>query len=804
MILFVCISNADITLRNVRGNLRCQDVTSGEGATPSSVGNEVSMNCNPKSNTYSRLSFDVEVGSQHTDRLEKSFYFTTIPGFGSNQATGSSDGCPGVEFSNSIYKKECVKMGLQLRTNNGNGYSIFPNTNSVQLAKVLNISQSDVPHIIEGYEISLSFGWTRWVYDLSNSVDHVFPFAYDFTINDTFAAYNETINNIQSQSIGLPIQLTKCYPNIPESAGRIPAVLGGCFRAPCNCSGNPSKPPGDPDFFTYEVNYIAPLGQVRKVLNNGQPRLSVDVVITLNAVVFLKGDIIYKQQMMQNLVYDITSKNPTSTGLGSVGSNSGVQNQYLRLYNSPNNMPIGSPNLNIDQTLFPGVTSAGALFKVKATLLNSYINHVLTHKNTLLGSTVKSSSKVAAPNLDGGYIIDFLTDTEVNASPYRTNTNSPYNIMGLPTSLCSPPDKFFYLSNSMIRQGVYFANNLRNSCGKIGTSSVATLLDIIELNTKCCNGDLTNGRCLPGFLNGNFPSPQQILANCSLYTSLFTPPGWINYNYYLIGRNQLNLQMPQYAVSGMNPVLWGPPTGVFDFVIEMSDILISGLVGNNAFNVNIPPLSLSVPNNPNLWFTGDEPFGCIYDSNAGGKGIFYIQQICNIGTSGGSANVSIVFDNCQNMKYLNVSLVSKAIPLLFSPLLNRQCSQNLITIPIVVDMNQIDNVTCEAVHFSSTYGSTKEITINNVQCYDFIGFFSDKPLTGNFTLPPYDCSNCAQGDIACWQFCSNVGNSLYMWVLAFFPLMIFVIAIFFTMACLCVNSVRSDTERIQREKIKTE
>ena len=770
--------DAKISLIDVKGNLRCSTVTSGLTYTSSNVGNDLDMNCNPKSNTYSRLNFNVEIGSKHNDRLSKSFYFTSLPGFGSNQATMTADGCLGTAFSNSIYKRECVKLGLPLRTLSGSGNSIFPNTNSNQLKKVLNISSDDINHIIEGYEINLSFGWTRWTYDLSNSVQHLFPYEYDFKINNTQIAYQETIDNIENQPITEPIAFTKCYPNIVNASGRLNGVLNSCVRTPCNCSGNAGKDPSVPDYYTYEVNYIAPMGQVRKVLNNGRGRLTVDVMVTLNAVVFLKGEIIYKKQIMQKLIYDMTSNNLESSSLGSVGSSSGVDNQHLRLYSNKNNIQFGSAELGIDQYLFPAVTGSSTLFKLKASLIDSYIenNNRTSNKNTYLGSSIKYNGKIAAPNLDGGYIVDFLTDQEMVTSPYRTNANSPYNIEGIPSVQCAPPDSYFYVSNAMVRKGVYFANNLRESCGKIGTSSAAMLLDISNLNNYCCNNTLITGSCLPGLMDGNFPSPKQVLTNCTLFNTLFSPPGWRNYNYYMIGRNSLNLQMPNYQTSGMNPLIYGAPSAVFDLTIEISDILITPLVGNNAFNVNIPPLSLSVSNDPLLRAFNEQPFGCIFDSSAGGKGIFYVQKICNVGTNGGLANVSIGFEGCQHMKYFNLkNLVNMSLPIISIPLNNRQCTQEVITIPITVNLKYANNATCDNVYFSSTYGSTKEINIPQVQCYDFVGFFTNRTYSDNYTIPAFDCTKCDSWSLNCLNYCSNVGNSLPFWIIAIFPITIIVL-----------------------------
>ncbi len=792
---FLCV-HADISLRHVRGNLQCSTTSSKAPFTSSSVGNGVPMNCNSQSNTYSRMTFDVDVGSQHADRMEKSFYFTSLPGFGSNSHTTSIDGCIGSPFSGSIYKKECVKLGLPLRVESGTGYSIFPNSNSAQLSRILGVTMEDLNYIIEGYEINFSFGWTRWVYELSNAVEHVFPFAYNFRINDTQAAYDETIANIVSQPITQPVALTRCIPNIQNTSGRINAVLESCIRTACNCSGNPGKAAGVPDYYTYEVDYLAPMGQVRRVLNNGRARLSVDVVITLNAVVYLKGDIIFKKQILQKLIYDITSKNPVDIGLGSVGSSAGVQNQYNRLYNNKDSIQIGSAELGIDQFLFPGVTQSGALIKIKASLLNSYFNNINAQKNTILGSTSKQSGKLAAPSLAGGYIVDFLNDEDAITSPYRINANSPYNAQGLPVSRCIPPDQFFYVSNALIRSGVYFANNLRQSCGRIGTSSAATMLDIANLNNFCCNDTLITGSCLPGYHANNFPSSQQVFTNCSLFESLFTPPSWRNYNYYLIGRNLLNLQMPNYETSGMSQVLYGAPTGVFEVVVEVSDILITPLVGNNAFNSNIPPLALTVSNDPSLRFFGEEPFGCLYDSQDNGRGLFFAQKICNVGTNGGLANISIVFDTCQHITYDGQTLLSKSLPIVFNPLNNRQCTPDVITIPITVDPSFANNITCRAVHFSSTYGATKEVTYTNVKCYDMMGFFTNRTGAANYTLPQYDCNNCSQWDLPCLGYCSTMANSFPFWYIFIYP----VIAIAMTCLILLVISLVDMCERDKEMK----
>ena len=791
---------ADISLKNVQGNLRCTPSTSGTPASSSTVGNQFSMNCNSQSNTYSRLNFDAVIDGARTGRLTKTFFFSMIPGFGSDEMMFSSDGCNPNTFMTTFYKKECVKMGLPLRVLSGLGYSIFPNSDSTQLMRILNISADDLPHIIQGFEVQFSFGWPRWVWQLSNSVDFIFPLAYSFNINDTFAAYNDTVSaagsdkqiiffggqNTSNFAGSAPV-FSSCFPQIHSSSSRIGGYLGACFRAACNCSGV-VKPADVPDYYTYEVDFVAPTCEVRKILNNGQPRLSTDVVITFNAVVKLRGENIFSEQMLQVFISDLTSKSFNDVSFGNAGAYSGVNNQKNRFYSNANSFSIGTANIGVDRVLFPGVTGANSLVKLKATLADAFLN-----ENTLLGGSLTKTGKVAAPILSGGYIVDCLKDSEVVSSVYRTNANSPYNVVGMPGTICAPPDKWFYLSDAAIRKGVYLGNHFRNSCGKLGTSSAAFFTDNLMLQNFCCNETLVTGSCLPGIGNSSFPSPAQILTNCTIFQSLFTPPGFQAYNFYLIGRNTLNMQMPMQNVSGRDPLLFAAPSLIMNLTLELSDILITGLVGNTALNSNIPPLMLATPNSQQQWFVNDQPFGCIYDSFAGGIGLFYVQRLCNSGTNGGSANISMGVENCQHMFYFNDTLVTKVFQMLDTPLKNQQCTQQVFTVPIKVDLNYYNNITCQNVYFSSTFGSTKEINIPNVKCVNIPGYFTHRNTTGNFTFPRFDCATCSCGDFDCLNYCNDLGNSICFWFVFVLPLFLLVLWIAIPLIWVCIYSARMKT-----------
>jgi len=797
----------DIVLQNIQGNLKCNPLTNGESFSSSSVGNQFRLNCNPQSNTYSRINFNAIINGNRTGRLEKTFFFSVIPGFGSQETMLVSDGCFSNAYTNTFYRKECVKMGLPIRLNNGNGYSIFPSSDSSQLARILNISSNDLAHIIEGYEIQFSFGWPVWKYQLSNNPDFVFPFAYSFHINNTFEAYNSTVSagGYDQQTVvfgsvnnsdyyGTAPVFSNCYPSIQPNSERIGGYLGACFRAACNCSGVAGKPLDVPDYYTYEVDFVLPSGQVRKVLNNGQPRLSTDVVITFNAVVKLRGKTIFSEQMYQSFIPDITSKDFNGIGFGNTGSFSGVNNQENRIYSNINQALFGNGKVNIDNILFPAVQSANSLIKIKTSLNDAFLD-----QNNPLGGSLTKTGKLAAPILSGGYVIDFMTDNEVFSSVYRTSANSPYNTQGLPTQECVPPDSWFYLSDAQIRKGVYIGNHFRNSCGKLGTSSASFFTDNTLLKQYCCNDTLVSGKCLPGYGEGNFPSPEQIFNNCSLYVQDFTPPGYQAYNYYLTGRNTLNLQMPSQNVSGRDPLLFSAPSLVMDFSIEISDILLTGLVGNNAFNSNIPPLMLATSNDRKQWFVDDQPFGCIFDSLGGGIGVFFVQRLCNSGTNGGTANVSMGVENCQHITFFNESLVNEVFQILDRPLKNQECTQQTWTLPIKVDLNYYNNITCGNVFFSSTYGSTKEINIPNVKCYNIPGFFTHRSGAHNLTLPLYDCDNCECGDFNCWSYCQNYADNICWWFVFILPLTLFMIAMVVVTTVLIINYTEKN-EKLQALK----
>lgn len=787
----------DISLKEVRGNLKCSTLSNGQSYNPSSVGNEFSMNCNPQSNSYYRLTFNALVNGNRTGRLTKSFFFSVLPGFGSQETMIVSDGCNSNAYTNTFYRKECVKMGLPMRLNNGKGYSIFPNSDSSQLMRILNLPSSELAHIIEGIEVEFSFGWPKWVYQLSNDPVFIFPFDYSFHINNTFEAYNETVSAFnsaqQTTSFGgvnntdyygsAPV-FSNCYPSITDQSSRIGGYQGACFRAACNCSGVPGRPGSVPDYYTYEVDFVAPTGQVRKVLNNGQGRLSTDVVVTLYAVIKYKGNVVLREQIFQTFSSDITSKNFNSVSFGNTGAFSGVNNQQNRIYSNVENGRFGNGNINIDNILFPGVQTANSLFKLKVAVNDAYLN------NDSLGDTLTSTGKIAAPLLSGGYIVDFLNDNDVITSPYRNNANSPYNTIGLPTQQCVPPDQWIYLSDAQIRNGVYLGNHFRNSCGKLGTSSAAFFTDNTLLQQYCCNDTLVTGKCLPGGALGNFPTFNQIFNNCSLWLSDFTPPAFQAYNYYMIGRNTLNIQMPSQNVSGRDSLIYTNPTLDVELTIEISDILLTTLVGNNAFNSNIPPLSLAVSNDRTQWFVDDNPFGCIFDSFSGGVGVVFVQRICNSGTNGGSANISIGFEGCQNMRYFDNPLINQVFEIWPVPLKNQECTQNPWTLPIKVDLNFFNNITCQNIFFSSTYGSTKELNFPNVKCYNIPGYFTHRPTVPNMTLPLYDCNNCVCGDWNCWDYCQNYADNLCFWFVFIFPLAVVVIVAIITVVTMIVQCKR--------------
>ena len=814
IVIFLCAINAifgDITVKEVKGNLKCVTLSNGQSYDPSSVGNEFSMNCNPQSNSYSRLTFDAMVDGNNNQRMTKSFFFSVLPGFGSQENMESTDGCNPNAYTNTFYRKECVKMGLPFRLNNGLGYSIFPSSDSSQLARILNLTAEELPHIIEGIEIEFSFGWPKWVYQLSNDPVFIFPFDYSFNINNSFEAYTDTVNAFNSGEqvvafggvnssnyLGNAPVFSNCYPSIQDDSSRIGGYLGACFRAACNCSGTPGKPPSVPDYYTYEVDFVAPTGQVRKVLNNGQGRLSTDVVVTLYAVIKHRGNVILREQIFQTFSSDITSNNFNSVSFGNVGAYSGVNNQKNRLFSNVLQTQFGNGNINIDNILFPGVQTANSLFKMKIALNDGILN------NDSLGGTLTKTGKIAAPLLSGGYIVDFLNDNDVITSPYRNNANSPYNTQGLPAQQCVPPDQWIYLSDAQIRNGVYLGNHFRNSCGKLGTSSAAFFTDNTLLQQYCCNDTLVTGKCLPGYSSDSFPSFNQIFNNCSLYVSDFAPPAWQAYNYYMIGRNSLNIQMPSQNVSGRDSLIYQNPSLDIELTIEISDILLTGLVGNNAFNSNIPPLSLAVSNDRNQWFVDDQPFGCIFDSFSGGIGVIYVQRVCNTGTNGGKANISIGFEGCQYIQYLNQSVSGMTFPVWSVPLTNQECTQQPWTLPIKVDLNYHNNITCNNIFFSSTYGSTKELNFPNVKCYNIPGFFTHRGNVPNLTFPLYDCKNCGCGDWGCWDYCQNYASNVCWWFVFIFPLTVVVcvcLGIIFTMISNCQK--REDFFNRIREQEKT-
>ena len=755
IILFVypIYSLNSLSFSNLQTQLPCVNSAS---VTSSSI----PMKCTDDASIFSRSTFNMNINNNRNNRLEETFYIKTIPsginGIFSTQ--NSFEGCVSTTGP-MISSVGCSKLSLPLRTLSGFGTSLTQDTNSISLQQLYGVSASDLSNVIQALEITISAGWLRYTYDLSPNPIFAFPFEYSLFINETLQAYQETQAAIQNTPTGFPLSVVRCQPNFLPESDRLPGILGGCYRAPCNCSNttNPSIPP----YYTYEVHYLGPLGQIRPIVKNGKGRLTTDVSFVVNAVAILRGNIIYRSQLLNHFIPDITA------------DNNGIK-QYASI-----DMKLGSTEIAPDLRKYPGSLSGFGSTMNLGAILNDI---------TLAGKSILKTQ--IAPDLTGGYVIDFLNDEEMINSIYRMNANNPYSITGLPNPSLVSPDKFFFISAGTIQKGVLFSSFLKGSCGFLGTSSLAALLDGTTLLQRCCDGSLIFGACLPGYNASQptptgFPSPKQILSNFTLWSSEFTPPGWQNYDYYLIGRKSINFQPPMNNITGGAPLLYMPIEANFDLTMDISDILLRALPTLTSYKALIPPLDVRLfPGQQNL-----PTYGCFFDSKTNmSDTTFYIQQICNIDSAGTTANISITLSGCQGLSFTDDTIFFTNLPAM-------SCTHNPFSLTTFQPLPTIPS--CQKMIISSTLGSTNEVVFDNIVCVDMPGIYANALKAVNSTLEDfyhsYECAHCADDNTTCLGMCNKTFSSFpYGFTIVFGAFLAFFTILGITLCIISAYSYKKD------------
>lgn len=775
-----------IELVEFKSGLSC---TGSEGltASPSQVGGSREITCNSDKNSYTRAVFDAEITSDTSSQpLTASHEFFVVAQSGTGDKVFAADGCKDRTPGDSR-GPECAKLQIPMRTLN-NTFSLSVEQDLIQF---LGLSQFDVHNMIQGFNVSVEFGHTRWAYDLDPLVNTIFPYRYDVTINATEEAFMQA--KAASELNGLTTKLARCYPEMPDSSSRIGGKLNACFRAACNCTASTTKAPGVPDLYTYEVQWGAPACNMRRV-SNGAPRLTVDATVTVTAIIKINGTTRYSAQIFSQTFDDITSTKTNLAGKGNIGSASGIEGLVQRAFGGSGIFQLTSSGQYTDPDRMVAIdsqTQGGAynspVVMFKAHLKNAYVgNFDKSAPKKFLGSAQRFVASTAHFNLAGGYIVDCLTDKEVTESPYRLSTANPYNEFGLPDGgEGAPPDRWFYMTDAISRRGSLFNPHLRDSCGLLGTSSAAIALQgNVNNGSLCCDGTLTNGGCVPGGGHPNsFESPEDILSNGSLWKKSFSPPGYRSYNYYMYGHNKLYMQPPKQAVSGLSAKLNGAATAVFEIVLEISDLLVHPKAGATSMQANIPPLRLEVDPNPVFQiYSPDEPVVCVY--NPDGRGAIVFQRLCNAGSGGASANVSVTFERCSsNLRYPGVNSTSigdygpiRVLP--ESGSLSAGKCYDIFSFPIHVDdvptTSGQESVGCESFFVSATLGSTREVEMSNLVCKRF-----DRPWNAPATAQGYtlhisdvdpDCKRCANDDLYCLNECGMAYSSPWFLVLYWIPI----------------------------------
>jgi hypothetical protein len=555
--------------------------------------------------------------------------------------------------------------------------------------------------------------------------------------------------------------------------------------------------------YTYEVQWTSPACNVRKVVN-GDPRLTVDATITIEGIIKVNGSVVYRAPLFSQVFADITTSTSESGGKGNIGTASGVEGISQRVYggSGPFSLYVDNGNvspsfnqstLTVDPQTF-GSPLTTSIIKLRASLKNSYVgNFESVAPKKFLGSTQNTVASTAHFNLGGGYIVDCLTDKEARTSDYRSSASNPYNEFGLPENgMGAPPDLWFYMTDEVSRRGALFSPHLRDSCGMLGTSSAAIGLQGNVVNgTLCCDGSLTNGACAPGSGHPSaFESPKDITTNGTLWKSSFSPPGYRSYNYYLFGRNRLYMQPPKQSVSGLSPVLNGASTAVFEIVIEFADLMLRAKSGASATQASVPPIRLEAGTSPVFQAYSQEPVSCVYNTDGNGRGAIIFQRLCNAGSGAATANVSIIFEDCVGLQYVdpNGKPLDEASPIavLKPPLPPGQC-YDMFSLPVFIEAAfGVDSVTasnlpispqCKKMFASSTLGSTRDAVIDGLVCTPLPGFWNDPVIARGSIVTINDidpnCERCEPSDLGCLDQCGLAYKSIYMFIIFWVPYVMF-------------------------------
>lgn len=822
-----------IKVKQVTTNLRCNDWSDDYPSSKSNIVQDIStaMLCSPSTNHFTRIQLEVRTSSSsETERFE-----TSLNVLGSDinipRSTSNGQGCTS-DTTDSVNSKTCTKLtssmqvpGSSLLMKPGLGLSeiLQPKIiKAIEEGRLQNNVFSSIENVIQSVRLEVEISATRWVWDLNKDPDYVVPFAYFVHINETKEAYEEAINITQSNSEsnnGIKSKLSRCVPNLHPDTGRIPGKLGGCFRAPCNCSN--TVDPGIPEFYTFEMHTIAPLCEMRKIQRNGRPRLSATLVLKLYLISSVTGIEIDKRLILTKKFWDLTSSFPGSATDGDIGL-SGLANRVMTsiTQNSANGIKIGSTDIEISTTQFASALASSfqsILFSSKLVDSFQIIDPTLLSESTTLNNSTKISPDQntlawdTAPVLSSGYVVDCLTDEQLRHSKYRNSGSTPYNDPDLYAESVAqvnpaPLDKWFYMSDGVSRTQHLFSTLLQNSCGYVGFSSAALALDTKSLSQLCCDPNLPlldpqNSKCIPGSTHQNSSNtPEQILDSSSieaakLFRDLFSPDGWDGHNYFMNGRYTLNRQPVIQEISGESNIINALPTGVFEITLEISDMILEAMSGGVRSSAYIPQLNTS-----NL----DQPVQCTYSSDGSGRGVFYFPKICNSDYNGGTAaNVSVSFKGCTG-----VSSLSTEFPIhLNGQVLAGECKHDTFvdfiadvgvgvqTLSSLMTIPHKDQPRCSEIVISATRGSTKEITFHNIGCLPVYGIFDQRPpeqrkelniviLKNDLTTKDEQTIKCDQpdycdyDDLTCLYHCNQMHKSPVVWFMMILPVLLLILLFF--------------------------
>jgi hypothetical protein len=555
----------------------------------------------------------------------------------------------------------------------------------------------------------------------------------------------------------------------------------------------------------------------------------VSATLNVTAIIKINGTTAYQALIFSQTFEDITSTTASSTGKGNIGAASGIEDIVQRAFGGigPFSLTSSGQYAAPDRMVTTDLQFQGGVYNTpvvmfKAHLKNAYVGNFGSQApKKFLGSTQRRVASTGHFNLAGGYIVDCLTDQQAASSPYRSDSSNPYNRFGLPDNgEGAPPDGWFYMTDANSRRTSLFNPHLRESCGLLGTSSAAIALQgNVNNGTLCCDGTLIDGGCVPGGAHPDaVASPENILANGTLWKQSFSPPGYRSYNYYMYGQNLLYMQPPRQSVSGLSPLLNGAATAVFEIVMEVSDLIVRPKTGSSATQAVVPPLRLEVdPESVFQAYSPEEPVVCVY--NPGGRGAVVFQRLCNVGSGSAAANITVTFENCRGVRFPgpNDSFVDQVGPIRLNSnrgsLLAGTC-YDLSSLPIHVDLDALlggEQVGCESYFVSSTLGSTREIDGDGFTCTRFDKPWNAPVVARGYTLTIDDldpeCKRCDGDDLGCLNQCGKAYSSVWMVIIFWIPVVGGSVAMILTIFILSIQGYfydRTEKHAIRRRIWKTE